>query len=527
MTEQSRYADRAGRYRLDSMIATGGMGVVWRGTDTRLNRPVAVKVLKPEYADDPMFRSRFEGEARSAAALHHPGIAGVYDYGAGHDDAGDLPPYLVMELVDGQPLSTLLSNARVSGRTLDTGVVQDLMAQAADALAVAHRAGIVHRDVKPANLLVTSDRTVKITDFGIARALDSVALTRTGSVMGTPQYLSPEQARGNPSTPASDVYSLGVVAFECLAGRRPFEAETPIATALAHLQQPVPQLPPSVPGPLAAVVRRALAKDPAERYADGAAFAEALRSPEVAAATAADEPDGADDGQTRVLTGVVPPVPVPTPGPATSSTAAAEPMRRLDSPSAYAGDGRRDGGDNGDDGDDGRTSPWPIAIAVLLVVAIAVVAAILLLGGDGDDDPVETGTTRSTPTTETTTESTEDTEPTTEPETEPTTEAPETVEVDQEQYTCFSNYRDAVADLKADGLKVTWEQDPRPNNDGCDEETVSKFSRNGTLNVGDAIVVYFWGPEPEEPTTEPTEPTTPTDPITLPTAPTDLTGGAQ
>ncbi|WP_436700664.1 serine/threonine-protein kinase [Nocardioides sp. BYT-33-1] len=525
MTEQSRYADRAGRYRLDSMIATGGMGVVWRGTDTRLNRPVAVKVLKPEYADDPMFRSRFEGEARSAAALHHPGIAGVYDYGAGEHAVGDdLPPYLVMELVDGQPLSTLLANARASGRTLDTAVVQDLMAQASEALGVAHRAGIVHRDVKPANLLVTSDRTVKITDFGIARALDSVALTRTGSVMGTPQYLSPEQARGNPSTPASDVYSLGVVAFECLAGRRPFEAETPVATALAHLQQPVPQLPPGVPGPLAAVVRRALAKDPAERYADGAAFAEALRSPEVAAATTPDEPD---DGQTRVLTGVVPPVPVPP----TAGTATPEPMRRLDSPAAYAGDDRGSDGDAATRGDtdDERTSPWPIAITVLLVVAIAVVAAILLLGG-GDEDPVDTETTRSTPTTETTTEDSEPTEPTDEPTDEPTTEEPETVEVDQEQYTCFSNYRRAVDDLKADGLKVTWEQDSRANDGGCDEGTVSRFSRNGTLTVGDAIVVYFWGPEPADPTTDPTQPTQPTgptDPVTLPTAPTDLTGGAQ
>ena len=155
-SEQRQYADRAGRYHLDSVIATGGMGVVWRGTDTRLNRPVAVKVLKAEYADDPTFRTRFEGEARSAAALHHPGIAGVYDYGA--DDSGELPPYLVMELVDGQPLSALLASARSSGRVIDTAVVQDLVAQAADALGVAHRAGIVHRDVKPANLLVTADR---------------------------------------------------------------------------------------------------------------------------------------------------------------------------------------------------------------------------------------------------------------------------------------------------------------------------------------------------------------------------------
>lgn len=504
---QGRYADQAGRYRLDSMIATGGMGVVWRATDTRLNRPVAVKVLKAEYAHDPMFRTRFDGEARSAAALHHPGIAGVYDYGAGDDESH--PPYLVMELVDGQPLSTLLAGARNSGRTLDPAVVQDLMAQAADALGVAHRAGIVHRDVKPANLLVTADRTVKITDFGIARAADSVALTRTGSVMGTPQYLSPEQARGNPSTPASDVYSLGVVTFECLTGRRPFEAETPVATALAHLQQPVPQLPPNIPGPLAAVVRRALAKDPAERYADGAAFAAALRDPSVAAAT---PPPGDDEG-TRVLTGVVPPVPVPvpTPGPRTP----AEPMRRLDSPSAYAGD---DGADGSDGSGERRKSPWPIAIAVILLV-IAAVAVTALLLGRGDDEPTATDPA-TTPTTEQTTEDTP-TEPTTqdtptEPTTPPTTQDT-SVEVDQEQYTCFKSYQDAVSDLRSLGLRVSWEQDSQPNDGSCDAGTVSRFSPNGELNQGDRIVVYYWG-EPE-PTT-PTEPTdTPTDtgsPLTLP-----------
>ncbi|WP_183095820.1 serine/threonine-protein kinase, partial [Nocardioides stalactiti] len=218
----SHYADDAHRYRLDSRIATGGMGVVWRATDTRLNRPVAVKVLKHEYADDPQFRTRFETEARNAAALQHPGIAGVFDYDADPDSQG--LPYLVMELVEGQPLSSLLAQARDNGRALDANVVRDLLTQTADALAVAHAAGIVHRDVKPANLLVTPDRRMKVTDFGIARAADDAQITRTGAVMGTPQYLSPEQARGNPSTPASDVYSLGVVGFECLTGRRPFEA---------------------------------------------------------------------------------------------------------------------------------------------------------------------------------------------------------------------------------------------------------------------------------------------------------------
>ncbi|UMG94169.1 serine/threonine-protein kinase [Nocardioides sp. TF02-7] len=320
MTEAS-YADPSHRYRLDSRIATGGMGVVWRATDTRLDRPVAVKVLKHEYADDPQFRARFETEARNAAALQHPGIAGVYDYAS--DPAGTAAPYLVMELVEGQPLSALLAQARESDRRLDPDVVRDLLAQTAEALAVAHAAGIVHRDVKPANLIVTPDRRIKVTDFGIARAGDAAQITRTGAVMGTPQYLSPEQARGNPATPASDVYSLGVVAFECLAGRRPFEAESAVATALAHLQQPVPDLPPEVPADLAAVVRRALAKSPEERYADGAAFAAALRSP----GSAAGAPDDPSDA-----TMVLPAGGVPVPAPVDPATARVD---RLDRPAPY------------------------------------------------------------------------------------------------------------------------------------------------------------------------------------------------
>ena len=231
------------RYQFQSRIATGGMGEVWRATDQVLGREVAVKVLKPEYSDDPTFRSRFETEARNAAALHHPNVASVFDFGelpADEGSGGGRPrPYLVMELVRGEPLSALLRN----GEPMPADVAADLAAQAADGLAAAHELGIVHRDVKPANLLVTADRTVKITDFGIARAADAVALTTTGQVIGTPQYLSPEQAEGKTATGASDIYSLGVVLYECLAGRRPFDADSPIATALAHIREDPPPLP--------------------------------------------------------------------------------------------------------------------------------------------------------------------------------------------------------------------------------------------------------------------------------------------
>ncbi len=262
--------DSGERYERGERIATGGMGEVWRARDTVLDREVAVKILKHEYADDPTFRARFEAEARHAAGLHHPGIASVFDYGLLKEGR---TPYLVMELVNGKPLSDLLAG----GRPFDPEQARALALQTAEALAVAHAAGVVHRDVKPGNLLVTPDGQVKITDFGIARAAGSVAFTQTGQIVGTPHYLSPEQARGDAATSASDVYALGVVLFECLSGRRPFDADTPIATALAQIQQDVPPLPDTVPPGLAAVVTRALAKDPAERYADGAELATALR----------------------------------------------------------------------------------------------------------------------------------------------------------------------------------------------------------------------------------------------------------
>jgi tRNA A-37 threonylcarbamoyl transferase component Bud32 len=264
-----------GRYLLQSRIATGGMGEVWRSEDTLLDREVAVKVLKHEYADDPTFRVRFEAEARNAAALHHPNVASVFDFGELLDDDGSgvRRPFLVMELVPGQPLSVLLRG----GDPMPADTAADIVAQAAAGVAAAHRLGIVHRDVKPGNLLVTPHGTVKITDFGIARAADGAAITQTGQIIGTPHYISPEQAEGRPATEASDIYALGVVLYECLAGQRPFDRDTPIQVALAHIRDAVPALPETVPSQLRDIVDRALAKRPEDRFASAADLAAALR----------------------------------------------------------------------------------------------------------------------------------------------------------------------------------------------------------------------------------------------------------
>jgi eukaryotic-like serine/threonine-protein kinase len=246
-----------GRYAGIALIATGGMGEVWRGVDMRLNRPVAIKMLSAVHADDQQFRARFRAEAQYASSLSHRGITKVYDYGERSPLGG---PYLIMELVDGQPLSEILERYH----RLDPYVVLDIVAQAARALDAAHQAGIVHRDIKPGNLLIMADGTTKITDFGIAKAnsIQAVNLTATGIVMGTALYVSPEQATGSPLTGSSDVYSLGVVAYECLAGDPPFMADQPLAIAIMHKHEPVPPLPADVPRPVADLVYAMLAKTP-------------------------------------------------------------------------------------------------------------------------------------------------------------------------------------------------------------------------------------------------------------------------
>ena len=254
----------AGRYRLESRIAAGGVGEVWRAEDLVLARPVAVKLLQPGYASHPQTLARFRAEARHAGSLTHPGIAQVYDYGE-TGPAG--APYLVLELVDGPSLAGSLASG-----PLDSVAAMDVVAQVAAGLAAAHAAGLVHRDVKPANLLMGRDGLVKITDFGIAHAAGSAPITQVGTLVGTPAYLAPERAAGQPATPASDMYSLGIVAFECLTGTLPFHG-TPMEIAAASRLQPLPPLPPAVPPAVAALVTDLTAKDPADRPGSAAEVA--------------------------------------------------------------------------------------------------------------------------------------------------------------------------------------------------------------------------------------------------------------
>ena len=267
-----------GRYQLSSRVAIGGMGEVWQATDLVIGRTVAIKILKDEYLGDPGFLERFRAEARHAALVNHEGIANVFDYGEEDGSA-----FLVMELVPGEALSTILER----DRTLSTDKVLDIVAQTANALHAAHSAGLVHRDIKPGNLLITPDGRVKITDFGIARIADQVPLTATGQVMGTVQYLSPEQASGHPASPTTDIYSLGIVAYEALAGRRPFTGESQVAIAMAQINETPPELPATIAEPVRNLVYSCIAKSPADRPASAAHLAraaQALRRGDVAAA---------------------------------------------------------------------------------------------------------------------------------------------------------------------------------------------------------------------------------------------------
>jgi serine/threonine protein kinase len=341
------------RYRLIRPIASGGMGAVWEAEDTVLHRRVAVKLLSEALASEPRFAERFRREALAAARLSHPFIARVFDYG---DNGG--PPFIVMELVHGETLAGRLLR---EGRLPQDEAVR-IAAAVASALQTAHDAGIVHRDVKPGNVMLTPSGEVRVLDFGIAAAAGA-PLTATGARMGTATYLSPEQVRGEPPTAASDIYSLGVMLFEMMAGRPPFLAENPVAVAAQHIDQAPPdlaELAPDADPPVAITCQRALAKDPAARPPSAAAFAAMLTGQAELPATPAREP-----------TLLLPP---------------AERTSVLESPTIPPAAGPRSHRRK-------RFAAWGVALAVMALALVALLAYLNVFGGSAplggtDDRPV-------------------------------------------------------------------------------------------------------------------------------------------
>lgn len=490
-----------GRFKLTDRIAIGGMGEVWKAQDQVLGRVVAIKILKEEYTGDPGFLKRFRAEARHTALLNHNGVASVFDYGEEEGSA-----YLVMELVPGRPLSAIIERERV----LNPDRMLSIIAQTARALAAAHELGLVHRDVKPGNILIMPDGRVKITDFGIARLADQVPLTATGQVMGTAQYLSPEQATGQQATGSSDVYSLGVIGYECLAGRRPFSGESQIAIALAQVNDTPPPLPDTIDPNIRALLMSMLAKDPADRPANAtklADAAEALRAgkPREAEAavpgmllfstgTAATQAITPGDAPTQAQTVAQPAADA---APSTSSMPVVGAEKDEQDFAAVVG-ARQDWTPEDDDGSKplarGRRSPWtwPL-VALLILVVFALLGAWLfplLTGNDDGADPSPSAPASSTSASASPTES-ESPSPTPE-ETESEEPEPETAVIRENSY-LGQPLETVVAELEDLGFEVV--TDGQENSDYA-ENTVFSVSPSGEQVVGTTIeVLYSVAPE--------------------------------
>ncbi|MGO4295120.1 protein kinase domain-containing protein [Glutamicibacter sp. MCAF14] len=497
-----------GRYKLTDRIAIGGMGEVWKARDQVLGRLVAIKILKEEYTDNESFLTRFRVEARHTALLNHPGIAGVFDYGEEQGSA-----YLVMELVPGPPLSTIIERER----KLEVDRTLSLIAQTARALAAAHEHGLVHRDVKPGNILVMPSGVVKITDFGIARLADQVPLTATGQVMGTAQYLAPEQATGQVATGSSDIYALGVIGYECLAGRRPFTGESQIAIALAQVNDAPPALPDTIPAPVRQLIMSMLAKNPADRPKDATALAkaaDALRSGDTNTATLAVPgmlATGISDDATQVVnmdndsTQVVPRADS-APTMTNAMPTVVEPARAS---SGFSGSSAAEGFDDEDvDAQDpamepaSKRSPW--LIPLIVIIALAAVIALLAwlipaMSSDKDNEPTAS-VTQSTELSE----SPSPTEETTEP-SEETTEASETSEsssptpsetvtyVEVSASLVGQDIDTVTAELEGKGLVV--DSTPQETSEYEPREVIS-LNPTGSVEEGETIsITYAMAPE--------------------------------
>jgi len=343
----------AGRYRLDALLASGGMAQVWQGTDEVLQRQVAVKLLHTHLAADATFVARFRQEAVAAARLAHPGIVAIYD-----TCSEDGLEAIVMELVPGQTLRERLDDPEPIGPWQAAG----LAAQVADALDAAHRAGLVHRDIKPANVLLAGDGRVKVADFGIAKAVADADLTQPGLMVGTAKYLAPEQVRGEPIDARTDLYSLGVVLYEMLCGRPPFQGETDAATALVRLQKdPLRprQVRPSVPRPLEDIVLRAMAREPEDRYPSATELRAALLAAGAAPVADTDLTSTGIEAAPGLTTTITRPAVAPVGGP----------------PSAEPGPSFAE-----------TERSWLIPTAVVLLVALVLGLAGLLIGRSGAGD---------------------------------------------------------------------------------------------------------------------------------------------
>jgi len=393
-----------GRYRLVELLGQGGMARIYRAHDNQLDRDVAVKLLRPEYGRDPDFSSRFRQEAQNAASLNHPNIVGVHDYG--QDDAG---PFIVMELVDGEDLGAIIKRSGA----LPPRQAARIVAEAARALHAAHQRGIVHRDVKPGNVMINREGKVKVTDFGIARAMAEAQMTLPGTTLGSVHYFSPEQARGDQTTASSDIYALGIVLFELLTGHRPWEADSAAAVAMARLAGPAPDpssLRSGIPSDLVAIDRKALATEPADRWTSASSMAAALEAflagtavPGVAAgappgstsptiaggaagAAAGTGVFGAASATARANPGAIPYVPEayadePQPRPRPS-----DPYRRTPGGAAGRdGSGRPPARPSDEDDEPSGTSPavWAAGIAALLILAAVAFIVFRLLSSPG------------------------------------------------------------------------------------------------------------------------------------------------